>query len=806
MSVPGTAEATITTTPSAAQLTPTDLLLREADANVTITWTRPSFDANLSGYAIQRATADGEFTTLTDSLGADTQVFRDATVAIGTTYRYRIAAQHGSNQSNWTAGASITTATAAQLAPSNLSARQTADGILLQWERPQAKNSAITGYTIQRAEVGGEFAELVADTGSTNSAYTDSSGEGETTYRYRVAAIRTIQNATTTSDYTSEVSATTPTPEPQLVAVETPIINGVIETAWSTTLTVGKSYANLGFVSNKGSLGDTSFTWQGYDVTVQSLYRYRGTLYMTGTTGSFSTDKQLGQLDLSTLADTWALRLGDDDFLLSDAAISYRGHRSNGVMSSWVRWMWTDTGLSWSKDDEVEVSLNSIEQFIDPNLIGALQEAVGSRVAKVSVNLTQVLDDETLHFRLTDTGDSEAEPRTWAISFDEPSEQVELDIGLLTPGTEYRIDVSWQSDFLEDYTKSRTFTTLPQAPVINYEGQPAIGDVDSLNRIVLWESTMQVDTTNGQAGYQIRYTQTSDQRDASTGVEHSNGSWTWNLRYTKNIHGSLSSDRFRWDGVDTGQGVEYDINKVLLDDGSLTMWIHVGRNDGRWKSNDIPFDFVFKVGNREFRSANATSRLAFNSIWAMCDYRLGYPDGPCAPVADGQHYISFTWNASNLSWSHGDMVSLSLLDLSPKVLSVETTALTENSATIEVTLDMPVAGTLHRRWQQHLFARRMANPANEMSTVEIAAGTTSYTFTITGLTPNYHYIAQASFDPDFDVTDPAWPRENTKFTTRYQGESGNRNSGLCLPREELAGIGDYYLSGGTCVLKQPVAS
>ena len=773
-----TTEVSLTTMPSAAQLTPTDLLLREADADVTITWTRPSFDANLSGYTIQRATGDGEFATLTDSLGADVNVYRDTTVVVGTTYKYRIAALHGTTQSNWTDAASISTATAAQLAPSNLSARQVGNGILLRWDDPEAKVSAITGYAIQRAEVGGEFTDLVADTGSTNLAYTDSSGEGETTYRYRVAAIRTIQNSTTTSDWTSEASATTPVPEPELVAVETPMVNGVVETAWSTTLTVGKSYSSLGYLSNKGSLGNTTYSWQGYELTVQTFYRYRGTLYLTATTGSFSNDKKVAQVDLSTLDDTWALRLDDTDLLLSDATASYRGHSQNGVRTSWVSYVWSDTGLSWSKDDEVAVSLNSVEQFIDPDLIGPFQIAAGSRLAKVTVDLTEVLDDVTLHFRLTETGDTEAEPRTWAVEITEPSEEVELDIGLLTPGTEYRIEVSWQSDFLKDYTKTRTFTTLPQAPVINYEGQPVIGEVDSLDRVTLWEATMSVDTTTFRAGYQIRDTQTSEQRAASTGVEQSDRStMVWNLSYTRKTYGSLSRDRFHWDGVNTGQGVEYDINKVFLHDGKLTVWINVGRRDGRWNPNDVPFDFVFKAGNREFRSANASSRFAFNSIWAMCDYQPGTPDGPCAPVPDGQRYIAFTWNASNLSWSHGDMVSLSLLDVSPKVLSVETTALTENSATIEVTLDMPVAGTLHRRWQQHLFVRRMANPANEMSTVQIAAGTTSYTFTITGLTPNYHYIAQASFDPDFDVTDPAWPRENTKFTARYQGAAcPGRNS------------------------------
>ena len=75
--------------------------------------------------------------------------------------------------------------------PRGLSATASHDSVTLTWDDPQ--DDSITGYVILRRLPGvdaeGHFDELVADTGTAATTYTDSSVEAETRYTYRIKAI-----------------------------------------------------------------------------------------------------------------------------------------------------------------------------------------------------------------------------------------------------------------------------------------------------------------------------------------------------------------------------------------------------------------------------------------------------------------------------------------------------------------------------------------------------------------------------------------------------------------------------------------
>ena len=61
----------------------------------------------------------------------------------------------------------------------------------LSWEPPAGEKRSVTGYEILRGRDGAEPTALVADTGSTDTIYTDETAtDAEATYSYRVLALR----------------------------------------------------------------------------------------------------------------------------------------------------------------------------------------------------------------------------------------------------------------------------------------------------------------------------------------------------------------------------------------------------------------------------------------------------------------------------------------------------------------------------------------------------------------------------------------------------------------------------------------
>ena len=74
--------------------------------------------------------------------------------------------------------------------PTGLSATASHDSVTLNWDDPG--DDSITGYVILRRvrvnNTGGKFSELVPDTGTAATTYTDDSVQANTTYTYRIKA------------------------------------------------------------------------------------------------------------------------------------------------------------------------------------------------------------------------------------------------------------------------------------------------------------------------------------------------------------------------------------------------------------------------------------------------------------------------------------------------------------------------------------------------------------------------------------------------------------------------------------------
>ena len=198
--------------PDPADLAPSGLEVSLVENRVTLTWDAPASDAaSVTGYEIlRRRPNDGEaaLTTLVADTGnAETGYTDDTANEPGVSYTYRVRALRDGEQSKVSnyaridlpddyaqdsSGSDEPTPTAEALAPSGLTAEDAKDGgVALSWTAPAEDAGSVTGYEVLRAQGSAELATLAADTGNTDTAYTDSGLTGDLDdYRYQVKALR----------------------------------------------------------------------------------------------------------------------------------------------------------------------------------------------------------------------------------------------------------------------------------------------------------------------------------------------------------------------------------------------------------------------------------------------------------------------------------------------------------------------------------------------------------------------------------------------------------------------------------------
>ena len=181
---------------------PTGVNSAAAHDRVLLSWTDPQ-DASITGYRILRAdVADGtqgEFVAIAEDTGSAATGYTDTTVKAEGSYVYRVQAIGPGGLSGTSVDLAVNTppapvtivvAPADLQAPSNLAA-ELADGqVVLNWDAPAEDADTVTGYEVLRAEGQGELATLAADTGSTDTSYTDEKVAAGFSYVYRVKAIR----------------------------------------------------------------------------------------------------------------------------------------------------------------------------------------------------------------------------------------------------------------------------------------------------------------------------------------------------------------------------------------------------------------------------------------------------------------------------------------------------------------------------------------------------------------------------------------------------------------------------------------
>ena len=213
----------------------------------------------------------------------------------------------------------------------NLNAKAvSATRIDLSWTAPSSTGGKdITGYKIEvSTDDGDNYTNLVADTGSPDTAYSHKGAAPGTTYQYRVSAI----NATGTGPVSNEASATT---EESTDITTTTANRDGSDTLWSATLTVGTD--NLGTfgyhrVHGFGSLSSDTFNFDESTRTISLMHR--GAVNFT-----LAISPKLNDIGNATL------HLGSEEYDFADATAS-------GVdLLNWT------TLPSWNDGDEVAVRL-----------------------------------------------------------------------------------------------------------------------------------------------------------------------------------------------------------------------------------------------------------------------------------------------------------------------------------------------------------------------------------------------------------------------------------------------------------------
>ena len=206
-------------------------------------------------YSYQWISIDG--TSDTDIAGATDSTYTLVADDEGKTIKVRVSFTDDANNDE-----SLTSAATAAVADPEPPAKPTGlstvsvshDAVTLTWDDPQ--DDAITGYVILRrnraTSVPGEFTELVADTGSAATTYTDHSVAADTSYTYRIKAINGHGVSELSHWFRADTPASSPANSP---ATGAPTISGTVQVGETLT-------ADTSGISDADGLTSVAYQYQ----------------------------------------------------------------------------------------------------------------------------------------------------------------------------------------------------------------------------------------------------------------------------------------------------------------------------------------------------------------------------------------------------------------------------------------------------------------------------------------------------------------------------------------------------------------
>ena len=426
--------------PTPEALAPSNLKARGSGEEVTLTWDAPAEDAgSVTGYEVLRGQGDGDLETLvtdTQSTGTD---YTDSDVSGNLTdYRYQVRAQRSGEASQGSNVAEVLVALAAQ---GDATSAPAITGTAQVGELLTADISNI-GDPDGIADADFEY-QWIASDGTTDADISGATGE---TYRPLLAHVGyTIKVRVTFDDDNDNAESLT---SAATAAVTASTYGQVI---WAATLTVEEETVAAGtffgyaLFSDRGSLEPNVFTHVGVSTAVTSL-QYIGDqlrFYLNG--------DPLGSEDFN-------LYLDGAPFLIE----------SPGTISSLL---FSDHGLSWTDEQEVEVRLTVNRPATGAPAITGTPEVGETLTADISGIMDEdgqaVLGELTYQWISNDgTDDSDIDGAT-----DSTYTLTDAD-----EGKTIKVRVSFTDDakFPESLTSAATTAvTVPVAALISNVGQTA---------------------------------------------------------------------------------------------------------------------------------------------------------------------------------------------------------------------------------------------------------------------------------------------------------------------------------------------
>ncbi len=164
---------------------------------INLSWGAPVSNGGpaVTGYKIDYKIDSGNFTNIVANSGSSLAAYSHTGLQTGHTYTYRVFAINsvGTGNSSNTASATPVAVNTVPSSPTLSANPASSTSVSLSWIVPTNNGGTpIIGYKIEYANGTSNFVVLVANTGNTNTAYTQKGLVTGTSYTYRVSAINSL--------------------------------------------------------------------------------------------------------------------------------------------------------------------------------------------------------------------------------------------------------------------------------------------------------------------------------------------------------------------------------------------------------------------------------------------------------------------------------------------------------------------------------------------------------------------------------------------------------------------------------------